>query len=1120
MRRFILSFISLLTVGLLSAQTNGYNPDSPDEPYLRGYYHRLFLNVTPSGGGYFSVSSAITMVEGDSMYIYAYPSSGYRFVAWKKHGTIISAVNRILYKMGTSNDTLTAEFVYDPTAPEEPFIEGIKHRVQLIASPENAGSFNFSYYDSYSYAEIVEGDSQLIRAYPNNGYRFVSWQRNGSVISTSNPYNYVMGTSNDVLTAEFIYDPTVPADPFANGYKHFLTLVSSPANAGTFNTYYYDDNRIEIVEGDSQYVYAYPRNGFKFASWKRNGIIVSTENPYFYGMGTYNDTLTAEFVYDPDSPENPGHDYLYEYYGYICSGDTVHWHGLICTTTGEYYDSLISVYGSDSIYKLTLVVFPSFFEQTTQSIPSGSSYSWRGKTLTSEGVYYDSLYTMYGCDSIYKLTLRYANAYYFEEKASICQGETYSWHGHSYNTAGIYYDSLKSVDGLDSVYKLTLTVNPIITKNLTIDVCANEQLPTWAAGFAPGRYYHIDTMTASTGCDSIINTTLNINRTYFYSQSVRMSSADVPYSWHGRSLSVSGTYYDSLLTTKGCDSVYQLNITFIDPYLFSDTVSICQGENYLWRGRRYSATGIYYDSLKTADNIDSVYRLMLTVNPVVITPVNLTACANDEMPSWAADAVAGNTYHHYDTLVASTGCDSIIHTALKVNPTYFNQQSVTWPSAAGNYNWHGKTITSSGIYYDSLTTVITGCDSVFQLNITFADKYLFEESHAICQGDYYDWRGQRYTQSGVYYDSLKAADQVDSIYKLTLTVNQNYFFPEVHTICQGETYRWHDMDCTTAGVYYDSLLTTAGCDSVYELTLTVNPTYYVQERHAICQGDVYQWHNRNLNAAGVYYDSLTTATGCDSVYELTLRVNRTYFVQEQYSICQGDVYQWHNRSLNTAGTYYDSLVTVTGCDSVYELTLTVNASYFIQEQYSICEGDYYQWHYRNLNTDGVYYDSLFTTEGCDSVYELTLTVNPTYLVEDSAELAEDGSGYMWHGKTYSVAGDYVDSLSTVFGCDSICILHLANPIHSGVEETSRIIDVKVVPNPVKAGGTAYISADWTDEEIDGMTIEVITATGAVVSRITPETQTTAIGGIGLQGLYFIRITTGTDDVYVRKLIVQ
>ena len=918
----------LLAAGLLNAQTSGYNPDSPDEPFMQGYAHTLYLNVTPAIGGDFYGFSKVTIVEGDTMTIYVYPKGGFRFVEWRENGQVVSTVNPIVYTMGTSSSRLTAVLTYDPTAPADPYIGSFSHRLKLIASPSNAGYFDT---DNSNYMEIPEDSSRMIHAYPKGGFRFVNWTRNGVVVSNANPYRYVMGSSNDALVANFVYDPV--------------------------------------------------------------------------------------------NPNNPG--------------------------------------GGEEEEK-----------------------------------------------------------YLFEDIASICEGESYQWRGKSYNTAGVYYDSLKSVDNRDSVYKLTLTVNPIITKNLIIDVCANEQLPAWATGFAPGRYYHIDTMTASTGCDSIINTTLNINRTYFYSQSVRMSSADVPYSWHGRSLSVSGTYYDSLLTTKGCDSVYQLNITFIDPYLFSDTVSICQGENYLWRGRRYSTTGIYYDSLKTADNIDSVYRLMLTVNPVVITPVNLTACANDEMPSWAADAVAGNTYHHYDTLVASTGCDSIIHTALKVNPTYFNQQSVTWPSAAGNYNWHGKTITGSGIYYDSLTTVITGCDSVFQLNITFADKYLFEESHAICQGDYYDWRGQRYTQAGVYYDSLKTADQVDSIYKLTLTVNQNYFFLTVHTICQGETYRWHDMDCTTAGVYYDSLLTTAGCDSVYELTLTVNPTYYVQERHAICQGDVYQWHNRNLNAAGVYYDSLTTATGCDSVYELTLRVDRTYFVQEQYSICQGDVYQWHNRSLSTAGVYYDSLTTTAGCDSVYVLTLTVNASYFIQEQYSICEGDYYQWHYRNLNTDGVYYDSLFTTEGCDSVYELTLTVNPTYLVEDSAELAEDGSGYMWHGKTYSVAGDYVDSLSTVFGCDSICILHLSDPIHSGIDETSRIIDVKVVPNPVKAGGTAYISADWTDEEIDGMTIEVITATGAVVSRITPETQTTTLGGISLQGIYFIRITTGTEDVYIRKLIVQ
>jgi hypothetical protein len=46
------------------------------------------------------------------------------------------------------------------------------------------------------------------------------------------------------------------------------------------------------------------------------------------------------------------------------------------------------------------------FTQISDSIPSGSSYNFNGKNLTTDGVYYDTLQTLFGCDSIVELTLK------------------------------------------------------------------------------------------------------------------------------------------------------------------------------------------------------------------------------------------------------------------------------------------------------------------------------------------------------------------------------------------------------------------------------------------------------------------------------------------------------------------------------------------------------------------------------------------------------------------------------------------------------------------------------------------------------------------------------------------
>ena len=73
-------------------------------------------------------------------------------------------------------------------------------------------------------------------------------------------------------------------------------------------------------------------------------------------------------------------------------------------------------------------------------------------------------------------------------------------------------------------------------------------------------------------------------------------------------------------------------------------------------------------------------------------------------------------------------------------------------------------------------------------------------------------------------------------------------------------YIWHDMNLTASGVTEIPLQTVTGCDSIYRLTLIVNPSYSFVESATICSNEVpFPWRGRNLEASGVYYDSLTTS---------------------------------------------------------------------------------------------------------------------------------------------------------------------------------------------------------------------------------------------------------------------
>ena len=69
-------------------------------------------------------------------------------------------------------------------------------------------------------------------------------------------------------------------------------------------------------------------------------------------------------------------------------------------------------------------------------------------------------------------------------------------------------------------------------------------------------------------------------------------------------------------------------------------------------------------------------------------------------------------------------------------------------------------------------------------------------------------------------------------------------------------------------------------------------------------------------------------------------------------------------------------------------------------------------------TDGDYLDTLSTTLGCDSILTTTLTVNDVNYLADTITVCYGDSSFI-AGAYRTNSGIYVDSLTNVNGCDSI-----------------------------------------------------------------------------------------------------
>ncbi len=98
------------------------------------------------------------------------------------------------------------------------------------------------------------------------------------------------------------------------------------------------------------------------------------------------------------------------------------------------------------------------------------------------------------------------------------------------------------------------------------------------------------------------------------------------------------------------------------------------------------------------------------------------------------------------------------------------------------------------------------------------------------------------------------------------------------TICEGTTYT--DVNFTgkdRAGVYRRKLQSVESCDSIITLHLFVTPRAYAEDSLAtLCPGQSITWNGKDYNRAGLYRDTTISAAGCDSVMTLVL----SYYTDE------------------------------------------------------------------------------------------------------------------------------------------------------------------------------------------------------------------------------------------------
>jgi len=395
----------------------------------------------------------------------------------------------------------------------------------------------------------------------------------------------------------------------------------------------------------------------------------------------------------------------------------------------------------------------------------------------------------------------------------------------------------------------------------------------------------------------------------------------------------------------------------------------------------------------------------------------------------------------YVTVTDSDGAVATDSVSISVIGTFVEISDV----ACNQYDFNGKPLTQTGVYYDTLINS-AGCDSVVKLNFKMANPTDSLVTATVC-GNSYILNGITYNQSGSYVQTIQNADGCDSIIRLDLQLQGNILVEEhVYEQSCGD-YGFMDSVYSVTGVYEHQLQTVGGCDSLVKLHLTVvHPTDSVITA-TIC-GDKYTLNSITYDQSGSYEQTLQNATGCDSTIKLNLQLEGNSPVVEEINEQSCGDYGFMDSVYSVTGVYEHQLQTVGGCDSLVKLHLTVVHPTDSVITATIC-GDKYTLNGITYDRSGSYEQTLQNAAGCDSTIKLNLQLEGNSPVVE--EINEQSCGdFRFMDSVYKVTGVYEHQLQTVGGCDSLVKLHL-----TVVHPTDSVITAMVCGDKYTLNGITY-----------------------------------------------------------------
>ena len=437
----------------------------------------------------------------------------------------------------------------------------------------------------------------------------------------------------------------------------------------------------------------------------------------------------------------------------LCDGESITINGTVYDQDNPSGSTTLpgaSVNGCDS----TVNVFVTFLEP---AVGSFSQTICEGESITVNGTVYDENNqsgtevlpgaSVIGCDSTVNVSISFFPAATGTFNQTICEGASITINGTVYdenNQSGTEVLPGASVNGCDSTVNVSISFFPAATGTFNQTICEGASITINGTVYDENNQSGTEVLPGASvnGCDSTVNVSINFfpAATGTFNQTICESA----------SITINGTVYDENnqsgtevlpgASVNGCDSTFNVSISFFPAATGTFNPTICEGSSITFNGTIYDQNNLSGTEVLPGASIngcDSTVTVTVNLINSVSSVIDSTLCAG------ASLQVNGQTYDENNPTGTETiaggsalGCDSIITINLQ-----FLDAIVT---TVDDLLCFGESLTINGTEYNEANPTGTevfmaanGCDSTVQVDLSFNPEITATmiNNAAICAGD-------------------------------------------------------------------------------------------------------------------------------------------------------------------------------------------------------------------------------------------------------------------------------------------------------------------------------------------------------------------------------------------------